>query len=173
MESLGVVIDLQQCSIEDSPAKISVNESVSINVILKDTKGRPICNASKAITVKVTLPLIDDDSSVRSIILDMENGKYSVIFTPMKYINHVVSIQINGNHISGSPVELEYSFLTYTDSLRSTAVPFSATSDTLSTTNAIKLSRPHSRSRTSEAKHHYTPAQLYGSSDRPKHYSYS
>ena len=106
VKSLGVVIDLQQCCIEDIPEKIYVDESVSVEVILKDTKGQPVSNASKAITTEVTLPLIDD-SSVTSIVMESGDGKYSVIFTPKRYQNHIVSIQVNGHHISNSPVGLK------------------------------------------------------------------
>ena len=106
VKSLGVIIDLQQCCIEDIPEKIYVDESVSIEAILKDIKGQPISNASKAITTEVTHPLIDD-SSVTSIVLESGDGKYSVIFTPKRYQNHIVSIKVNGHHISNSPVELK------------------------------------------------------------------
>ena len=106
VKSLGVVIDLQQCCIEDIPEKIYANESVSIGIILKDIKGRPISNASKTITTEVTLPFIDD-SLVTSIVMESGDGKYSVIFTPKRYQNHIVSIQVNGYHISNSPVELQ------------------------------------------------------------------
>lgn len=106
VESLGVVIDIRQCYIEEIPDKIFVDDLVSIRVVLKDTKGRPICNASKAITAKVT-PIIVDDNSVIPIIEELQNGIYAVLFTPKRYRNHTMSIQINGNHISESPFELE------------------------------------------------------------------
>ena len=106
VESLGVIIDIQQCYIEDIPDKIFVDVLVSIRVVLKDTKGQPICNASKAITVKVT-PVIVADNSVTPVIEELKNGIYAVLFAPKRYRNHIVSIQINGNHISESPFELE------------------------------------------------------------------
>ena len=67
VNNLGVVIDLQQCSIEDIPEKTFVDDLVHIGVVLKNTKGQPICNASKAITAKVTL-VIFDDKSVRPVV---------------------------------------------------------------------------------------------------------
>ena len=106
VENLGVVIDLQQCCIEDIPARIFVDDSVSIKVVLKDTKGQPICNASKAITAKVTLSFVDDNSAI-PVVEELQNGEYSVIFTPRRYRNHIVSIQINSIHISESPFEIE------------------------------------------------------------------
>ena len=92
--------------IEDIPEKIYINESVTIGVILKYIKGQPISNANKAITTEVTLPLIDD-SSITSIVLQSEDGKYSVVFTPIRYRNHIVFIQVSGHHVSNSPVELK------------------------------------------------------------------
>ena len=106
VNSLGVVIDLQQSSIKDIPEKIYVDDSVIIGVALKDTKGRPICDASKAITAEVTLALTDDDPVI-SIVLESGDGKYTVHFTPRRYRNHIVSIKVNGHHISDSPTELK------------------------------------------------------------------
>ena len=77
--SLGVVIDLQQCCIEDIPAKIYKRESASITVILKDTKGQLIHNARDAITAKVFISPPDDDKSITPIVIESESGKYSVI----------------------------------------------------------------------------------------------
>ena len=106
VKGLGVIIDLQQCCVKDIPEKIYVDESVTIGVILKDIKGQPISNANKAIKTEVTLPFINDNS-VTSIVLESGDGKYSVVFTPKRYGNHIVSIQVNGHHISNSPVELQ------------------------------------------------------------------
>ena len=155
VRSLGVVVDLQQSSIEDIPANIHVDESASIKVTLKDTKGQPICNASKAITAKVTFSLI---SSVTAIVLDMENGNYSVIFTPTTFINHIVSIQVNGSHISGSPVELKidvkHSLINPDIYNRVFYGKTVTTSDTFPSYTS-KSSKQHSRSSmTSETKHH-------------------
>ena len=101
------MIDLQQSCIEDTPANIAINKSATLGVVLKDTKGQPISNASAAITAKVTLSSIDDDSLVTPIVLESGNGKYSVTFTPWRYIDHIVSVQVNGNHVNDSPVKLE------------------------------------------------------------------
>ena len=155
MRSLGVVVDLQQCSIEDIPASIYVGEPASVEVILKDTKGQPICNASKAITAKVTFSLI---SFVTPIVLDMENGKYSVTFTPTTFTNHIVSIQVNGSHISGSPVELKINVkhsLINSDLYNRVSYGKTATMSDTFLSYTSKSSKQHSRSSmTSETKHH-------------------
>ena len=91
VNSLGVVIDLQQSSIKDIPEKIYAYDSVTIGVALKDTKGRPICDASKAIMAEVTLTLTDDDPVI-SIVTESGDGKYTVHFTLERYRNHNVSI---------------------------------------------------------------------------------
>ena len=97
--NLGIVIDLNQSCIEDLPKCICVHKPVSIQVVLKGTKGQPICHAIKAITAQVTLSSVNG-SLVTSFVL------YSVKFTPTKPNGHILSIKINDNHISGSPVEL-------------------------------------------------------------------
>ena len=105
INSLGVVIDLQQSGIKDIPEKIYVDigDSISTAVVLKDTKGQPVCGASNAITAEVTL----DDNPVTSTVLESGDGKYSVTFTPTRYRNHTVSVKVNGYHISDSPTELK------------------------------------------------------------------
>ena len=105
VNSLGVVIDLQQSSLKDIPEKIHVDkgDSVSISVVLKDTKDQPVSNASKAIAAEVTL----DNKPVTSMVLESGKGKYSVTFTPTGYRNHIISIRVNGHHISNSPTELK------------------------------------------------------------------
>ena len=107
VSSLGVVIDLQQSSVKDIPEKIYVDDSVSIGVVLKNTKGQPICGATKAITSEVTPAALTDNDQVISIVLESGDGKYSVHFTPKRYRNHIVSIKVNGHHISDSPTELK------------------------------------------------------------------
>ena len=192
VRSLGVVVDLQQCSIVDTPAKIHVGKSASVEVILKDTKGQPIHNASKAITAKVTLSFIDDDN-LTPIVVELQNGKYSVIFTPKRYRNHNVSIQINGNHITGSPVELELDSLVEIDkpyynkyatvpdnkawssyeSSVSTSVTHEKPVQTTSEVLSPKL-KSHSRSSTTfETRQYSTPHLYQPSSSKSKRFSYS
>ena len=103
VNSLGVVIDLQQSSLNDAPEKIYVGDAVCIKAVLKDTRGQPVCSASKAITAEVTV----DNNPVTSQVLESGYGKYSMTFTPTRYKNHIVSIKVNGHHISGSPTELQ------------------------------------------------------------------
>ena len=82
VEGLRIVIDIQQCYTERIPDKIFADDLVSIRVVLKDTKGQPICNASKAITAKVT-PVIVADNSVIPGVEELKNGEYAVLFTPI------------------------------------------------------------------------------------------
>ena len=177
--SLGLVIDLQQSCLEDIPAKIFKYESASIIVILKDTKGQSIHNARDAITAKVSLSPPhddDDDKSITPIVIELENGKYSVIFTPKSFSYHIVSIQVNGHHISGSPVRLESDIkLSTATSGASNATARSVkpfiNSDPLS--SSLKPSKPLSRydmGYEPAAEHHYYPRPT---TTKPKHYRYS
>ena len=103
VNSLGVVIDLQQSSLKDIPEKIYIGDAVCIKAVLKDTRGQPVCSASKAITAEVTV----DSNPGTSQVLESGDGKYSMTFTPTRCKNHIVSIKVNGCHISGSPTELQ------------------------------------------------------------------
>ena len=68
--NLGIVIDLNQSCIEDLPKCICVHKPVSIQVVLKGTKGQPICHAIKAITAQVTLSSVNG-SLVTSFVLEL------------------------------------------------------------------------------------------------------
>ena len=122
VNSLGVVIDLQQSSLKDIPEKIYVGDAVCIKAVLKDTKGQPVCSASKAITAEVTV----DNNPVASQVLESGDGKYSMTFTPTRYKNHLISIKVNGHHISGSPTELQidsYEVVTVVEAYGTTELP--------------------------------------------------
>ena len=106
VKSLGVIVDLQQCCLEDVPTGIYVNRSATLGIVLKDTKGQAICNSSNTISAKVTTAF-DDSSTIPAVVLESGNGKYSVSFTPKRYRDHTVSIQINGNHVPKSPIVLK------------------------------------------------------------------
>lgn len=85
------------------PAEIYGSEMATLNVILKDTKGQPICNAANIFTAGVTTIASNE---VASSVKDLGNGKYSVSFTPVAPVDHVVSVQINGMHIMNSPTKI-------------------------------------------------------------------
>ena len=96
-------VDLEQCSIEDVPLEAYDNQPVTVKVILKDTKGQPICNVGNTFTAEVTAPTM---KNVIPSVKELGDGKYSVSFTPVALGDHVISIQINGMHISNSPITI-------------------------------------------------------------------
>ena len=103
IEQVSLFVDLKQCHIESSAYE---KETLTLKVILKDTEDQPICNAADIITVGITTPLT---SNVTQSVMELGNGKYSVSFTPVACGNHVISIQINGLHISNSPMSIQCS----------------------------------------------------------------
>ena len=143
-----------------------------------------MCNACKAITAKVTLSPIDlEDSLGTPIVLESENGKYSVLFTPKRYRNHVLSIQINGNHITGSPAELEIDVKnickpSYYEAAKewSSKAPYTTVTNDKpfsTTSNMPPWSRSRSTVLPSEIKHYYSPHSFQPSASKPKRFSYS
>ena len=76
----------------------------TLNVILKNTKGQPICNAANIFMVGVTSA---GTNEVATSVKELENGKYSVSFTPVALVQHVVSVQINGMHITNNPTKIK------------------------------------------------------------------
>ena len=99
IEQVAIFVDLQQCSIENVPAEVYVDEMATLNVVLKDTKSQPICKATNILTSGVTTAANDE---VASSVKELGNGKYSVSFIPVAPVEHVVGIQINGIDVSKS-----------------------------------------------------------------------
>ena len=104
IEQVLIFVDLQQCQIEGAPLKFFQSEEVTLNVILKDDKGQPICNAAKIITARITTPTTANEATS---VKELGDGNYSVCFTPVAHGEHTASIQINGMHISKSPMNIE------------------------------------------------------------------
>ena len=113
IEQVAVFVDLQQCCIENVPAKVYEEEMATLNVILKDTKGQPICSAANILTTGVTTTA---NNEVASSVKELEDGRYSVSFTPVAPVEHVVSVQINGIDVSKSPMRILCCQVEYTDS---------------------------------------------------------
>ena len=103
IKHVAVFVDARKCCIEDLPTKVYVKEKATLKVILKDTKGNPICKGASIFTVEVTSATNND---IPLSAMELENGKYLVLFTPVASGDHVVSIQINGMHISRSPTKI-------------------------------------------------------------------
>ena len=103
IEQVAIFVDLQQCCIDVVPLEIYEKEITTVHVILKDTKGQPICNAPNIFTAGViTAP----NNEVASSVKESGDGKYSISFTPMAPVEHVVSVQINGINITKSPTKI-------------------------------------------------------------------
>ena len=112
IEQVAVFVDLQQCCIENVPAKVYESEMVTFNVILKDTKSQPICNAANILTIRITT---EANNEVASSVKELGDGKYSVSFTPVAPVEHVVSVQINGIEVSKS-IRIQCCEVEYADS---------------------------------------------------------
>ena len=102
IERVATFVDLQRCY-TDVPLKAYKYQPAALKVILKDTKGQPICKGANIFTAKVTTPTMNN---VIPTVKELGDGKYSVSFTPVALGDHVVSIQINGIHISKSPIKM-------------------------------------------------------------------
>ena len=104
IERVSCFVDLQQCHIEDLPSSIHTKGTVTLKLILKDTKGKPIRNAANTLIVEIaTHPLA---SNVTPSVEELGDGKYSISFTPAACGDYVISIQVNGIHVSNSPAKI-------------------------------------------------------------------
>ena len=102
VERVAIFVDLQQCSIEDMTASVCEGEKATLNVILKDTEGKPICNAADIFTAAVTTT---SNNVIPSSVKELGDGKYSVSFSPSTPVEHIIYIQINGIDIASSPMK--------------------------------------------------------------------
>ena len=103
IEQVAIFVDLQQCCIDVVPLEIYEKEMTTLNVILKDTKGRLIWNAANILTVGVTTAT---NNEVALSVKELGDGKYSVSFAPVAPVEHVVSVKINGIDITNSPTKI-------------------------------------------------------------------
>ena len=99
---LKVLVHLCQCSIEDIPKSSYISETVTLKIILKDTKGQCICNAKHLITVQVTKAIFH--TTVSSIVNELGNGEYSVSFIPTDIGDHIINIKVQDAHLLNSPL---------------------------------------------------------------------
>ena len=104
IERVSCFVDLQQCRIEDLPSSVHAKETVTLNLILEDTKGKPICNAANTLTVEIATPPLA--TNVTPSVEELGDGKYSISFTPAACGDYVISIHVNGMHVSNSPAKI-------------------------------------------------------------------
>ena len=141
IEQVLVFVDLQQCQIERASLETFEEEEVTLNVFLTDHKGQPIYDAADIFTVEVTTPTMDN---VATSVEELDDGQYSVYFTPTECGDHTASIQINGMHISKSPMNVEVEQLKLV-AKSSNTVPFNViqpSMNTFSFAGAAKQERP-------------------------------
>ena len=112
IEKIVIFIDHQQCCVEDLPEIIYEGDIVTRKIILKDTEGKPICNAANIFTAAVKVGNNDITPSVK----ELSDGKYSVSFTTVAGGAYVIYIQINGVDITNSPLRVLCNELPHTSS---------------------------------------------------------
>ena len=103
IDQIAIFVDLHQCCVHDMPEQAFENEEVTLRLMLKDTEGQPICDATSSVTARVTTAT---NKTVTPSVKELRNGKYLVKFTPVTPAKHQVSIQINSLDISKSPMEI-------------------------------------------------------------------
>ena len=103
IKRVAIFIDPQQCYMDEVPLEIYEKVMSTLKVTLNDTKGQPICDAANVFTAKVTTAA---NNGVTLSVKYLADGEYSISFTPLMPVEHVVSIQINGMHIRNSPTEI-------------------------------------------------------------------
>ena len=121
IKRLGTFVDLHQCSIEEIPKSTHKLETITLKVVLKDTKSQRVCSAKNLITAQITT---DSTSiAVTPTVNDLGNGEYAVSFVPVEEGSHVVHVKLRGAHISKSPVQIMVSqqstFVSHNDETKS------------------------------------------------------
>jgi len=101
--NFGAFIDLVNCSIEGIPETFDMYQTVTITLTLRNVKGQGLCNITDLINAQVSC---SSSLPIRTTIKEVGDGEYSVSFFVMRVEKHVISIQVNGEHIANSPIEM-------------------------------------------------------------------
>ncbi|XP_065910235.1 uncharacterized protein [Dysidea avara] len=80
------------------------NKEASLVVTLKNSDCRPILNGAEVVSVSVKTKYNSEVAT--KAINELDNGIYSVGFIPTVYGDHTIYIQVNGEHIPGSPYKI-------------------------------------------------------------------
>jgi len=78
-----------------------VNKEASLVVTLKNSECSPVLNSAKALSVSVRAK--HNSEVATKAIEELDNGIYTVGFIPTIHGNHTIFVQVNGEHIPGSP----------------------------------------------------------------------
>jgi len=78
-----------------------MNKEASLVVTLKNSNCSPVLNNAEALCVSVRAKHYSKVAT--KAINELGNGIYNVGFVPTVHGNHTVFIQVNGEHIPGSP----------------------------------------------------------------------
>ena len=90
-----------KCEVTFLTAITVVNKEASLQVTLKDVNGDFADESSDKVEVSVTT--VTGEAIAVEPVKDVIGGKYKVIFTPRTPREHVISVAVDRQHITGSP----------------------------------------------------------------------
>ena len=94
-------LDPSKCQVE-IPSVIIVNQKATMTITLKNKNNNPVTNSSEVINVLIENAREHEVIQVRAI-NEVGSGRYEASFTASACGYYMISIIVDGHHISGSP----------------------------------------------------------------------
>ena len=102
INKLGLTLDPSKCEVV-IPAMIENKETI-VMVTVRDINNDLVSDSIEEINVSVQVTKNGEATAVNPIkIKEVGSGRYKTTFTPARCGHHVIIIQVDGHHISGSP----------------------------------------------------------------------
>ena len=99
INKLGLTLDPNKCEIA-IPTMI-VNKEATIMLTVRNINNNLISDISEEMNVSVQAAKSGEAIAVK--IKELGSGRYKTTFTPTRCGYHMVTVQVDGHHISGSP----------------------------------------------------------------------
>lgn len=91
-------------SFAEIPSEVSVGESVTITVTLKDEFGNIVKGAADDLSISVS-----GSNNATPSVKESDDGGYNAIYTPTQSGTDQITIEVNGNSLSDSPYSVDIS----------------------------------------------------------------
>lgn len=82
---------------------VVVNQEATLTITLRDSDSNPLPNIGEQVHVYMETTKNTPVANIVKPIREISNGKYEAKFTASDYGDHMISILVGKQHISGSP----------------------------------------------------------------------
>ena len=101
LRQLGFIpLDPNKC--EAAIPRLIVNKETAVMITVRDINNDLVSDSSEELNVSVQMIKNGEPVAVKGI-TEVDSGRYNAVFTPSRCGDHVISIQVDGQHIPDSP----------------------------------------------------------------------